>query len=446
VDLTNLHALSATEAARLIRDGGISSEQYVQACLARVREIDARIEAWTFLDPDHALSQARAADEHRLSGQPIGPLHGVPIGIKDIIDTADMPTENGSPLHAGRTPSRDAAVVALLRAAGAVITGKTVTTEFACGASGKTRNPHDPAYSPGGSSSGSAAAVAAGMVPLALGSQTGGSTVRPASYCGVYGLKPTRGLIPRRGMSRVSQTLDTVGLFARTLDDVALLLESCVAHDEGEFESSPRAHAPYRAVAAEEPPIPPMFGFVRTPHWNRLDADANEAFAELVERLGDRVEEVEVTGAIERAWEWHSLIMEAEVAVSLAREWDKGRARLSDRLRGRIERGRGHSAAAYLEALAQIPRLNEGFGELFEQKYDALLTPAATGIAPPGLASTGDPVFCSLWTLCGLPALSVPLMSGANGLPLGAQLVGARHGDGRLLRTARWLVDTLRQA
>jgi len=446
MDLTNLHALSATDAARLIREGVISSEQYVGACLARVRETDARIEAWAFLDPDHALAQARAADQYRLSGQPIGPLHGVPIGIKDIIDTGDMPTENGSPLHAGRTPSRDAAVVALLRAAGGVIMGKTVTTEFACGASGKTRNPHDTAYSPGGSSSGSAAAVAAGMVPLALGSQTGGSTVRPASYCGVYGLKPTRGLIPRRGMSRVSQTLDTVGLFARTLDDVALLLESCVAHDEGEFESSPRASTPYRAIAAEEPPMPPMFGLVKTPHWNRVDDDARDAFAELAERLGDRVEEIELSRAIEQAWEWHSLIMEAEVAVSLAREWDKGRARLSERLRGRIERGRGHSAVRYLEAVAQIPRLNEGFAELFEQKYDALLTPAATGVAPTGLASTGDPVFCSLWTLCGLPALSVPLMSGANGLPLGAQLVGPRHNDGRLLRTARWLVDTLRRA
>ena len=446
MDLTNLHALSATDAARVIREGVMSSEQYVAACLARVRETDARIEAWAFLDPDHALGQARAADQHRLSGQPIGPLHGVPIGIKDIIDTADMPTENGSPLHAGRTPSRDAAVVTLLRGAGAVIMGKTVTTEFACGASGKTRNPQDPAYSPGGSSSGSAAAVAAGMVPLALGSQTGGSTVRPASYCGVYGLKPTRGLIPRRGMSRVAQTLDTVGVFARTIDDVALLLESCVAYDEGEFESGPRAAAPYRAIAAEEPPIPPTFGFVKTPHWNRLDDDAKQAFAELVERLGDRVEEVVLPGSIEQAWEWHSLIMEAEVAVNLAREWDKGRARLSDRLRGRIERGRSHPAARYLEALAQIPRLNEGFAELFEQKYDALLTPAATGVAPTGLASTGDPVFCSLWTLCGLPALSVPLMSGANGLPLGAQLVGPRHADGRLLRTARWVVDALRRA
>jgi len=446
MELTNLHALSAIEAARLIREGTISSEQYVGACLARVRETDARIEAWAFLDPDHALAQARAADQYRLSGQPIGPLHGIPVGIKDIIDTADMPTENGSPLHAGRTPSRDAAVVTLLRCAGAVIMGKTVTTEFACGAAGKTRNPHDAAYSPGGSSSGSAAAVAAGMVPLALGSQTGGSTVRPASYCGVYGLKPTRGLIPRHGMSRVAQTLDTVGLFARTLDDVALLLESCVAYDEGEFESSPRAQTAYGAIAADDPPIPPMLGFVKTPHWNRLTDDAKDAFAELVERLGDRVEEVELSSAIEQAWEWHAIIMESEVAVNLSREWDKGRARLSERLRGRIERGRTHPAARYLEALAQIPRLNDGFTELFEQKYDALLTPAATGVAPSGLESTGDPVFCSLWTLCGVPALSVPLMSGANGLPLGAQLVASRHNDGRLLRTARWLVDTLRRA
>src|SRR6266852_2062184 len=226
MEVSHLHALSATDAARLIRDGVVSSEQLVEACLARIREVDGRIEAWAFLDPEHTLEQARAADEWRLGGRPLGPLHGIPVGLKDIIDTADMPTENGSPLHAGRTPSRDAPVVSMLRGAGAVIMGKTVTTEFAGAFPNKTRNPHNPAHTPGGSSSGSAAAVAAGMVPLALGSQTGGSTIRPASYCGIYGLKPTRGLIPRRGMSRVSQTLDTVGLFARSIEDVALLLES----------------------------------------------------------------------------------------------------------------------------------------------------------------------------------------------------------------------------
>src|SRR5437763_11531523 len=213
MDLTNLHALSATDAARVIREGVISSEHYVAACLARVRETDARIEAWAFLDPDHARAQARAADEYRLSGQAIGPLHGVPVGIKDIIDTGDMPTENGSVLHAGRTPSRDAAVVTLLRAAGAVIMGKTVTTEFATRSPGKTRNPHNPEHTPGGSSSGSAAAVGAGMVPLALGSQTTGSTIRPASFCGVWGFTPTHGLIPTTGKIQLLYTLYHVGFF-----------------------------------------------------------------------------------------------------------------------------------------------------------------------------------------------------------------------------------------
>src|SRR2546429_5754561 len=215
MDLTNLHWLSASDAARLIRDGVVGSAELVQACLARVRETDAQVQAWAFLDPDHALAQARAADELRLGGRPVGPLHGVPVGIKDIIDPADMPTENGSVLCAGRTPSRDASVVAMLRAAGAVIMGKTVTTEFAVRAPGKTRNPHNPAHTPGGSSSGSAAAVATGMVPVALGSQTGGSTIRPASFCGVYGLKPTHGLIPRHGMFPPSRPLDPVGPFAR---------------------------------------------------------------------------------------------------------------------------------------------------------------------------------------------------------------------------------------
>src|SRR5262245_46113249 len=200
MDISKLNWMTAVEVARLLREGLVTSVQVVEACLARVREVDGQVQAWAFLDPEYALAQARSADALKQSGQPIGPLHGVPVGLKDIIDTADMPTENGSVLHAGRTPSRDAAVVTMLRAAGAIIVGKTVTTEFATRHPGKTRNPHNPAHTPGGSSSGSAAAVAAGMVPLALGSQTTGSTIRPASYCGVVGLKPTHGLIPRSGM------------------------------------------------------------------------------------------------------------------------------------------------------------------------------------------------------------------------------------------------------
>ena len=402
--------------------------------------------AWAFLDADHARAQARAADEWRLEGKPIGPLHGVPVGIKDIIDTADMPTENGSVLHAGRTPSRDATVVALLRAAGAVIMGKTVTTEFATRFPGKTRNPHNPAHTPGGSSSGSAAAVAAGMVPLALGSQTTGSTIRPASFCGVYGFKPTHGLIPRHGMLQLSRSLDHVGLFARTIEDIALGLEQLAGHDDRDPDSRPRARVPYGEAAAEEPPLPPTFAFVKTPLWERVDADAREALAELVDRLGEQVEEIELAGAADEAAEWHRVISEAEMAASLAREWDKGRDRLSAVLRARLESGRRVPAWEYLRALAAVPGLHRGLVELFEQRYDAILTPAAFGTAPAGLESTGDPALCAMWTLAGMPALSVPLMRGANGLPLGVQLVGPRHGDARLLRTARWLVAKLAAA
>src|SRR5881409_576855 len=367
MDLTNLHWLSASDAARLIRDGVVGSAELVQACLARVRETDAQVQAWAFLDPDHALAQARAADELRLSRQPVRPLHGVPVGIKDIIDTADMPTENGSVLCAGRTPSRDATVVAMLRAAGAVIMGKTVTTEFAVRAPGKTRNPHNPAHTPGGSSSGSAAAVAAGMVPLALGSQTTGSTIRPASYCGVYGFKPTHGLVPRHGMFRLSRTLDHVGLFARTIEDLALLLEELAAHDERDPDSRPRARVPYRDVAAEEPPLPPMFAFVRTARWDRVDRDAREAFGELVESLGDRIEEIELVASTDEVLEWQRAIGGAEIAINLRREWDKGRDKLSAALRSRIEQGCEVRAVDYLRALGCIPELNAGLVELFEQ-------------------------------------------------------------------------------
>src|SRR6058998_2154349 len=338
MDLTGLNWVAAVEAARMIREGVVTSVQLVEACLARVREVDADIQAWAFLDPEHALAQARAADEFRLSGQPTGPLHGVPVGIKDIIDTADMPTENGSVLHAGRTPSRDAAVVSLLRGAGAVIMGKTVTTEFATRTAGKTRNPHNPAHTPGGSSSGSAAAVAAGMVPLALGSQTTGSTIRPASFCGVWGFKPTHGLIPRPGMFMLSRTCDHVGLFARTVEDLALLAEPLVAFDERDPDTRPRARIPFVEVVGEEPPLPPMFAFVKTPQWRHAAEDTKAAFAELVEKLGDRVEEVELFPSALEAWSWHEIISEAEMAVNLELEWEKGRDRLSEHLRARIER------------------------------------------------------------------------------------------------------------
>ena len=439
MDATRLEWLSATDAARAIAEGAVSSEQLVEACLARIRAAEPEVQAWQFLDPAHALAQARARDLDRREGRACGPLHGVPVGIKDIIDTVDMPTEDGTVLHAGRTPDRDATVVAALRAAGAVILGKTVTTECAYFHPGKTRNPHNSGHTPGGSSSGSAAAVAAGMAPLALGSQTNGSVIRPAAFCGVYGFKPTHGLIPRHGILKLSRTLDHVGMFARTLEDIALLAEPLVGHDERDPDTRPRARIPFVRTAAEEPPLEPKLAFVKTPVWDRAAADTRDAFAELVEALGAQCEVYDLPDSLREAWDWQRTIMDAEMAANLDLEWDKGRDRLSQPLRTLLARGREVKAIDYQKALARLPVLHEGFAELFS-RFDAVLTPSAPGTAPAGLQATGDPAFCTLWTLCGMPALNLPLMRGENGLPLGAQLVGPRHGDARLLRTARWLV------
>jgi Asp-tRNA(Asn)/Glu-tRNA(Gln) amidotransferase A subunit family amidase len=445
MDAAALNWLSAADAARAIRAGELASEELVRACLDQIGREEPRVQAWTFLDESHALEQARAADAWRREGKPVGPLHGVPVGVKDIIDTADMPTEDGTVLHAGRTPVHDAAVVGMLRAAGAVIMGKTVTTELATYSPGKTRNPHSPEHTPGGSSSGSAAAVAAGMVPLALGTQTNGSVIRPAAYCGVYGFKPTHGLIPRTGILKQSRPLDQVGVFARSIEDLALGAETIIGFNEDDPDTRPRARPPLVRVASEEPPLPPRLAFVRTPKWDMAEPETREAFDELVEHLGDRVAEFTLPESAREAWDWHRTVMEGDFAASFEREYDEGRDRLSDSLRGQIERGRAVTALAYLKALGRVPILNEGFSELFD-RFDAILTPATTGTAPRGLASTGDPVFCTLWTFCGMPAVSLPLMQGANGLPLGVQLVAARGVDARLLRTARWLVGAVAES
>jgi Asp-tRNA(Asn)/Glu-tRNA(Gln) amidotransferase A subunit family amidase len=446
MDPSRLNWLSASDATRAIRDGALSSEELVAACLARVREADAGVEAWAFLDPEHALSQARALDKHRRDGGALGPLHGVPVGIKDIFDTSDMPTEDGTPLHAGRAPVDDATVVARLRAAGAVIMGKTVTTELAYFSPAKTRNPHNPEHTPGGSSSGSAAAVASGMVPLAVGSQTNGSVVRPAAYCGTYGFKPTHGRISRHGVLKLSRTLDHVGVFARSIEDIAIVCEALVAWDEHDPDTRLTARVPFVATAAEEPPMPPRLAFVRTPMWAETEPETREAFEELVAHLGDQVREFPLPESARDALEWHRTIMEAEMAANLAVEYEKGRDRLSEQMRALLERGRAGTAFDYQAALARIPRLIEGLEQVFDH-YDAILTPSASGTAPlRSQQSTGSPMFCTLWTLTGMPALSVPLMKGANGLPIGVQLVGRRNDDARLLRTARWLGNQVEAA
>lgn len=440
-----LAGLSALAAADLLGAGKVSALELTEACLARIARREPEVQAWAFLDPEHARRHARAADDRRKRGRPLGPLHGIPVGVKDIIDTHDMPTENGTVLHAGRRPSQDATIVSLMRAAGAVIMGKTVTTELAVYAPNKTRNPHNAEHTPGGSSSGSAAAVAAGMVPLAIGTQTNGSVIRPASFCGVYGYKPSHGLIPRTGILAQSRPLDTVGVMARTLEDLAFLAEPLMAHDAKDPDVPPQAAPRLLEIARQEPPVTPTLAFVRTPAWEQTEEDTKAAFAELIDALGQRVEEVPLPALFDDAIEVHRTIMEADLARSFAKEFARGRDRLSDTLRTMIERGQRTLAVDYNRAVDRRAVLNAALAPYFD-RYEALLTPATLGEAPRGLKTTGSPVFCTIWTLCGMPALTLPLLQGSSGLPLGAQLVGQRGDDARLLRTARWLVDAVGNA
>lgn len=437
----SLCSLTLTEAAADVREGRVTSAELVSACLQRIDEVDGPVQAWAHLDRDHALRQAEAADDRRKAGMALGPLHGVPLGIKDIFDTGDYPTEFGSPLWAGRTPRHDAACVASLRAAGGVIMGKTVTTEYAYFNPGKTRNPHDPEHTPGGSSSGSAAAVAAGMVPGAIGSQTNGSVIRPAAFCGVVGFKPSHGLIPRTGALLLSRALDHVGVFARSVEDAALLAETLVGFDEEDPDTRALARPHFVSVAGSEPPLPPRFAFARTPAWRHVEGVTELAFAELVEALGENANEIELSAGFERAIDLHGIVMAVEMAHNFHRDYEQGRDQLSPALRALIEKGRSYPAVEYTRALAGSATLNDVLDSVFDE-YDAILTPAAPGPAPRGTA-TGNPVFCSTWTYLGTPAVTLPLLQDENGMPIGVQLVGRRGNDARLLRTARWLVNTV---
>jgi Asp-tRNA(Asn)/Glu-tRNA(Gln) amidotransferase A subunit family amidase len=436
-----LAQLRATEAVEKIRSGALSARDYSLALLERVRQTEDQVQAWTCLDPDFLLAQADAADAAQRAGSALGPLHGLPIGVKDIIDTSELPTQNGTVLHEGRQPLRDASVVSRFRAAGGLLMGKTVTTELATYAPGKTRNPHNPAYTPGGSSSGSAAAVAAGMAPLAIGSQTNGSIIRPASFCGVVGYKPSAGWISRAGVLVQSPALDQLGVYGRSVADVALLAQCLAGHDPQDPATRASATPPLLATAGSQPPSPPVLAFVRTPMWDHVTPDAQSAFLELAQFLGSRVVELELPQATNGFLDLHRLVMEADIAGSFEPEYERGRDRLSASLRGQIERGRQVSAVDYRRALDRRAAIRAAMDSLYD-RFDAILTPAALGTAPMGLDATGDPVMCTLWTFTGQPAISLPLLRGANGLPIGAQLVGRRYDDARLLRTAQWLART----
>jgi amidase len=424
--MSDLTRISAREAARRIADGSLTAERYVGACLERIAQREATVGAWEFLEPERALAEARARDR----AGPGGPLRGLPIGVKDVMDTADMPSAYGSPIYKGHRPATDAACVALARGAGAVVMGKTVTTEFATFHPGKTANPHNPLHTPGGSSSGSAAAVGDRMVPLAFGTQTAGSVIRPASYCGVVGYKPSFGTIARAGVKQLADALDTVGVMARSVEDAAFL--TGVLADRPELVDLP---------ALERPRI----AFCRTPEWDKAEAATQAALDRAREALSARgVDVVELPVPVE-----HRGLQAAQMAVmgydcARALAWERLNKRdlLSPRLRRILDDGMRVTAAEFDRALGMAETARRRFPELMAE-YDALLVPAAPGEAPEGLQATGDPVFNRNWTLLHVPCVTVPTATGPRGLPVGVQLVGRLGDDARVLAAARFLEQAL---
>ncbi|MFN3721558.1 MAG: amidase [Paracoccaceae bacterium] len=431
-------AFSAIVLRDRLASGALRAVEVVEACLARIAEVEPQVQAWAWLDGDHALEQARNLDAWRQAGRPTGPLHGVPVALKDIIDTKGIPTANGLAVDAGRVPEEDAWIVSRLRASGAIILGKTVTTEGAFMHPGKTRNPHNATHTPGGSSQGSAAAVAAGMVPLAIGTQTGGSVIRPAAFCGVVGVKPSFGMIPRTGILTQSPFLDTVGVFARTVEDAALLIEVLTGHDPADSATEAVPMPRLLDTTVSKVPVTPMFAFVRPPGWEEADPQMRSAVEEIAALLGEQCFEADLPGLGEVAT-IRQRINFAEMAKCYYGIERRGPELMSEVLRAAMDEGKAVLARDYLAALDWRALLNAGLHPLFE-RCDVILCPAAPGPAPEGLGSTGSAIFNGLWTLAGVPAVTLPLFWSDSGLPMGLQLVGRRGDDARLLRTARWLM------
>ena len=422
----DLHTLSATEIAAGTRAGDFTCVEVAQACLDRIAARESVVHAWSFLDPDLVLRQARALD----AGTERGPLHGVPVGIKDIIETADMPTEMGSPIYAGYRTRSDASCVALMRAAGALILGKTVTCEFAGVAAGPTTNPHDPARTPGGSSSGSAAAIADCMTAVAFGTQTAGSVQRPSSFCGIVGFKPSFGLVNPQGVKPAAESLDTVGLMARAVEDMELSMRALTGSAPVDWLS---AQARLR------------IGLCRTAHWDTAEPVTQQAVTDAAQRLSDAghaVREVTLPSPCEDLTITREIVNDFERARGMAYEWQAHREQISAALAKMIRNGFTIPRERYVWALERIAVCRQRVDALFAD-HDVLLTPAAAGEAPVGLAYTGDHRFQSIWTQLGTPSVTLPTHAGPNGMPISIQLAATRYADDRLLAMAQLIFATL---
>jgi Asp-tRNA(Asn)/Glu-tRNA(Gln) amidotransferase A subunit family amidase len=436
--MNNIISLSANELVEKLKSGEVSCVEACKAYIDRVNKFEKDVKAWAYIDKKTIIEKAMEKDEYRKSGKSLGPLHGLPIGVKDIIGTEDMPTECGTVLRKGMPESSDAEVVNLLKISGAIIMGKTVTTELAYFDPGKTTNPHDKSRTPGGSSSGSAAAVAAFMTPLSVGSQTKGSTIRPASYCGVVGYKPSFGLISRNGVLKQSSRLDQIGVFGKTVLDVALLAKSLIKKDLYDKDTIHYSADKMIEECKKGPHFEPKFIFYKTKNWKNIDKESQKAFEFLIKKFKKNIEIFDEPSYFKDIHHLHQVIHEVDMANSFQKFYKNSKKKLGKKLVEAIERGMKYSASQYTEAVDFMEQSYRSYSEVFED-YHGVLSPCTTGVADKGLKSTGSPEFCTIWTYMGLPTISLPLLTGQNNLPLGVQLVGDKLDDLRFLGTANWL-------
>ena len=438
--MIEVSSLSAYELSLKLKSGEISSIELCKSYIDRIKKFEKDVKAWQFFDEKLLLEKAEEADNYRKSGKPLGPLHGMPIAIKDIIGTYDMPTECGTVFRKKKSSSQDSEIVNLLKNAGAIVMGKTVTCELAYIHPSKTRNPHDYSRTPGGSSSGSAAVVASYMSHLSIGSQTGGSVIRPASYCGVVGYKPSYGLISRSGVLKVSDKLDTIGVFGRSVKDVALLAKSLIRKDLYDSNTIYFSSDRMLEVCEEKLEFDPKFIFYKTKNWKNINKKSQEAFEFLIKSFKKNIEIYEEPSYFKDIPKYHQIIHEVDMANNFQIYYDKDKSKLSKEMNDAISRGLKYSAKDYSDAIDFMKQSYESFKEVFEDYY-GILTPSSNGVADKGLGSTGSADFQKIWTYLGLPAISLPLLTGENDLPLGLQLVGNKFDDLRFLGTAKWLED-----
>jgi aspartyl-tRNA(Asn)/glutamyl-tRNA(Gln) amidotransferase subunit A len=437
------HTFTIVTAAEQLRTRQLSPVDLVRSCLQRIDQLEPHLQAWVTIDREGALATAQRCEAEIQRGQYRGPLHGIPIGIKDIFYTAGLKTTAGSPIYADFVPGYDATAVQRLKEAGAIILGKAQTTEFAALAPSPTHNPWNLAHTPGGSSSGSAAAVAALMCPGALGSQTYGSTIRPAAYCGCIGLKPTYGRISTFGWFALCWSLDHVGLFARTVADIALLLQALAGDDPQDPACEPVLVPDYTKALAD--PKPPRLGLVRDFFLEKASEETRkhiEAVAERFARAGARVEEVRLPASFAGEPEAHFTMLYAEAAASHREAYAQHKARYSPQMQDLIEKGQRVSGIEYVEVRRHQQRFRHDM-EALCRTVDALLTPATPAPAPRGFTTTGDPSFNGPASFSGLPSLGLPSGLSANGLPFGIQLMSAAFTEERLLAVGRWCEEVL---